>query len=139
MTIAIDFDGTIVKHKYPEIGEPIQGAIDTIKALRENGHKIFLWTMRGSNREYGRNLLAEAVEYLKENDIELCGVNNSPHQFSTSKKQYANIYIDDASLGCPLFYLKDERPYVDWEMVGLYLVRMDLISEEQFKKIWPNH
>ena len=33
MTIAIDFDGTIVEHMYPEIGEEIPFATDTLKAL----------------------------------------------------------------------------------------------------------
>ena len=36
MIIAIDFDGTIVTHEYPEIGRPIKGAIETIKAIIEN-------------------------------------------------------------------------------------------------------
>ena len=48
--IAIDFDGTIVEHKYPAIGAPIKGAIDTIKELQARGHRIILWTMR-SGRE----------------------------------------------------------------------------------------
>ena len=33
MTIAVDFDGTIVEHKYPEIGEELPFATETLKML----------------------------------------------------------------------------------------------------------
>ena len=38
MTIAIDFDGTIVEHRYPEIGREIPFAIETLKRLIKDGH-----------------------------------------------------------------------------------------------------
>lgn len=140
MIIAIDFDGTIVKHQYPEIGEPIFGAIDTIKALQRNGHDIFLWTMRGNNKMYNRrDLLFDAVNYLRDNGIELCGVNNSPAQFSTSKKQYAHIYIDDAALGCPVIKNPNERPYANWEEIAKLLKDKKLITEGQYNDIFQKH
>ena len=46
MTIAIDFDGTIVEHRYPEIGREIPFAIETLKRLIKDGHKLILWTVR---------------------------------------------------------------------------------------------
>ena len=46
MTIAVDFDGTIVEHKYPEIGKEKPFAIDTLKQLAFEGHKLILWTSR---------------------------------------------------------------------------------------------
>lgn len=138
MVIAVDFDGTIVTHRYPEIGAPVVGAIETLKCLHENGHKIFLWTMRGNKRYNGRDLLQEAVEYCEDNGITLYSANQSPSQFSSSKKQYAQIYIDDAALGCPLIHPQNEwdRPYVDWQQVGLNLKKQELITDEQFSKIW---
>ena len=42
MTIAVDFDGTIVEHKYPEIGREIPGAIETLKRLAADGDKLIL-------------------------------------------------------------------------------------------------
>ena len=33
MIIAIDFDGTIVEHRYPAIGKELPFAIDTLKSL----------------------------------------------------------------------------------------------------------
>ena len=75
MVIAVDFDGTIVTHEYPEIGTPVVGAIETLKCLHENGHKIFLWTMRGNKRYNGRDLLQEAVEYCEDNGITVSYLN----------------------------------------------------------------
>ncbi len=60
MIIAVDFDGTIVEHAYPEIGKPIPFAIETLLQLQKDGHKLILWTVRR-----GR-LLQEAVDYCAE-------------------------------------------------------------------------
>ena len=57
MTIAIDFDGTIVEHRYPEIGREIPFAIETLKRLIKDGHKLILWTVREGE------LLQEAVDW----------------------------------------------------------------------------
>ena len=46
MTIAIDFDGTIVEHKYPKIGEERPFATDTLKMLIADHHRLILWTVR---------------------------------------------------------------------------------------------
>ena len=47
--IAIDFDGTIVTHDYPRVGQPVPYAKEVINMLAANGHKCFLWTMRDRN------------------------------------------------------------------------------------------
>ena len=46
MVIAVDFDGTIVKHRFPAIGKEIPYAIKTLKLFQEKGHKLILWTYR---------------------------------------------------------------------------------------------
>lgn len=119
MYICIDFDGTIVKHEYPEIGAPVPYAIEVIKELQEAGHKIILFTMRGSkpykenvfDKETGevievieRNSLQEAIDYCENAGIKLYGVNSNKDQklWTNSKKVYAHAYIDDAAVGCPL-------------------------------------
>ena len=119
--IGIDFDGTMVEHKYPEIGKPLEDAVETCHDLMEAGHKIILYTMRSGER------LQQAVEYMQENEIELYAINENPtqHHWTSSPKIFCNIYIDDAALGCPtLQSIKDTdengvagRPYVDWEIV----------------------
>ena len=112
--VAVDFDGTVVEHRYPEIGETVPGAIETLQWLNEQKVKIILWTIR-SGKE-----LDEAVAMLKDNGIEIYGINKTPGQWHWSKspKAYAQHYIDDAALGCPLIYPESgERPYVDWKVM----------------------
>mgnify|MGYP000493261088 CR=1 FL=1 len=59
MTIAIDFDGTIVEHRYPKIGNEIPFATDTLKMLIKDRHRLILWTVREGK------LLDEAVEWCR--------------------------------------------------------------------------
>lgn len=116
MIIAIDFDGTCVTHEYPEVGRDI-GAAPVLKELIANGHKLMLWTMR-SHGDQNIDCLNDAINWFKNNDIELWEINKNPEQYwSNSNKQYAQLYIDDAALGCPLIYPEKERPYVDWVRV----------------------
>lgn len=120
MTIAIDFDGTVVKHEYPNVGEDIPFAEETIKNLVEQGHKIILYTMRSGK------YLEDAVNWFLEKGIPLYGINKNPSQiyWTTSRKVYAHLYIDDAALGCPKIYPTDinEKPYVNWEEVKKILL-----------------
>ena len=113
MIIAIDFDGTCVEHKYPEIGNELPGCVDTLKELVSRGHRLVLNTMRGRPKKKGdRDTLQEALDWFQERGITLSGFNISPGQWNwtTSPKVYANLYIDDAGLGCP----KDKNGQVDW-------------------------
>lgn len=124
MIIAIDFDGTCVTHDYPEIGKGI-GSIPVLLKLVEAGHKLVLNTMR-SGKE-----LADAVGWFQFHGIELYGVNEEPNQkeWTQSPKVYAQLYIDDAALGCPLVRNPhmSQRPYVSWVHVEEELSNMGLI------------
>lgn len=113
MIVAVDFDGTIVKHAYPEIGEPVPGAIDALRELQERGVRLLLWTMRDGEH------LDAAVAHLRENGIALWGVNTNPEQaaWTKSPKAYAAYYVDDAAIGCPLVFSGSARPWVNWEIV----------------------
>ena len=42
MIIAVDFDGTIVEHKFPDIGDEIPFATDTLKLLMKQRHQLIL-------------------------------------------------------------------------------------------------
>ena len=64
MYIAVDFDGTIVEHRYPRIGKEIPFAIATLRRLQEEGHKIVLWSVREGV------LLDEAVEWCRQQGLE---------------------------------------------------------------------
>ena len=123
MIIAIDFDGTCVTHEYPEIGRDIE-AVPVIQDLIDEGHKIILWTMRSGQ------CLGKAVDWFRENDLELFGVNSNPFQsiWTSSPKAYAQLYIDDAAFGVPLLKTDlSERPYVDWDKVSDGLVMAGIL------------
>ena len=122
--IAVDFDGTIVTHKYPDIGELVPYAKQVINMLVNNGHKVFLWTMRCHKKD--RDVLGEASQFLKDNNIKIELLNKSPVQFSDSPKQYANIYIDDAAIGIPLIEYK-RNMVVDWLAVFNMLVNEEVL------------
>ena len=117
MIIAIDFDGTCVTHAYPDMGKPI-GAEAVIRGLHRRGDQIILFTMRSGEK------LQDAVDWFDGLSIPLFGINENPTQSSWTKspKPYANLYIDDAALGCPLIHPTDgSRPYVDWKTVARLL------------------
>ncbi len=97
MKIAVDFDGTIVEHKYPEIGKTVLFAFEAMKELQKRGHKLVLWTFRAGKR------LEEAVEFCKKNGIEFYAVNKSfpEEKFDAediSRKIDADLFIDDRNL-----------------------------------------
>ena len=91
---AIDFDGTLCEDAWPDIGKPNYMMIQILKALREKGDKVILWTCRTADR------LEEAIAWCKEQGLEFDAVNeNIPEiigQFETeSRKVFADVYIDD--------------------------------------------
>jgi len=99
LTIAVDFDGTIVEHKYPAIGEEIPFAVDTLKALQRDHHKLILWSVREGH------LLDEAVQWCHERGVDFYAINrdypeettdNNPH---FSRKLKVDLFIDDRNLG----------------------------------------
>ena len=116
LIIAIDFDGTIVEDAYPKIGKPKLFAIETLKRLQDEGHRLILWTYRCGPR------LDEAVLFCKENGIHFYAVNKSypEEEFDTthSRKIYADIFIDDRNLGGLLGWgeiyqiITKEKPHV---------------------------
>lgn len=136
MLIAIDFDGTIVEHEFPEIGKECPGAFEWMKKWQEAGAKLILWTMRSDGQNSG-DVLTQTVEFCKQNGVEFYGVNSNPSQsWSTSPKAYAKLYIDDAGFGCPLIESKKSgnRPMVDWSIVGPSVLRLIQLHFEEKAK-----
>lgn len=112
--IAVDFDGTCVEHVYPKVGKELPYCSQVLKELSKT-YNLILYTMR-SDKE-----LQDAVDWFKERDIPLYSVNSNPTQkfWTKSPKIYANIYIDDAAFGAPLFRTPEmERPGIRWKAVA---------------------
>lgn len=98
MIIAVDFDGTIVEHVYPKIGKELPFAIDTLKQLQKEKHRLILWSVREGE------LLEEAVQFCRERGLEFYAVNkNYPEEnfgdIGFSRKLKADLFIDDRNIG----------------------------------------
>lgn len=123
LRIAVDFDGTIVEHEYPEIGKEKLFAFQTLKELEKMGARIILWTFR-SGKE-----LDEAVEYCRKNGFEFYAVNkNYPEEIfdeTISRKIDADIYIDDKNIG----------GFPGWSEIWQVLVPFELHQKEVEKRM----
>ena len=99
MTIAVDFDGTIVRHRYPAIGEEIPFATQTLKKLIEERHQLILWSVREGK------LLDEAVEWCHQRGVEFYAVNRDYPEEDIqlnehfSRKLKVDLFIDDRNVG----------------------------------------
>lgn len=136
MIIAVDFDGTIVEHKYPRIGKEIPFAIDTLLRLRREGHQLILWTVREGK------LLEDAVNFCKERGLEFYSVNSNyieedseHHDFS--RKLQADIFIDDRNLGgMPSWGAVYEIISTGKTFKEYYASRFGVGKEKKKKKWW---
>lgn len=126
LTIAVDFDGTLVENRYPEIGKPIMFAFETLKKLQQEGHQLILWTYRSGEK------LEEAVNYCRKKGITFYAVNKSypeeVYEEEISRKILADLFIDDRNInGLPpwgeiyhtLTTAKPETPKVTKKKKGL--------------------
>lgn len=99
MIIAVDFDGTIVEHRYPHIGKELPFAIETLRKLAEEGHRLILWTVREGQ------CLTDAVEFCRSRGLEFYAVNHDyPEEAQENNKRFsrkikADLWIDDRNLG----------------------------------------
>ena len=97
MIIAVDFDGTIVEHRYPSIGKEKIFAFETLKALQDKGHLLILWTIRTGKE------LDDALAFCRNNGVEFYAVNRThpeeEYNDNISRKVNADIFIDDRNVG----------------------------------------
>lgn len=98
-TIAVDFDGTIVEHRYPEIGKELPFATETLRTLIKEHHRLILWSVREGK------LLQDAIDWCHERGVDFWAVNkdypeeeeNKNNHFS--RKIKADYFIDDRNIG----------------------------------------
>lgn len=99
MTIAVDFDGTIVEHAYPKIGKEMPFATETLRQLIQDRHKLVLWTVRENE------LLQEAIDWCKERGVEFYAINRDYPEEEREKNNHfsrklkVDIWIDDRNIG----------------------------------------
>ena len=92
--LAVDFDGTLVENKFPEIGAIKEDVFTAVLAYQAAGWRIILWTCRTDN------MLEDAVNFCKVNGLMPDEVNRNIPEVQAvyggdTRKVFANMYIDD--------------------------------------------
>ncbi|MBR2101472.1 MAG: hypothetical protein IJ928_01840 [Prevotella sp.] len=135
MIIAVDFDGTIVEHRYPEIGKEIPFATETLRQLIQDRHQLILWSCREGQ------LLQDAVDWCHERGVDFYAINNDyPEETPESNNHFSrklkvDMFIDDRNVGglpdWGTIYriIKEHKRYSD-----IMRERLMLIDEEPPKK-----
>jgi len=128
MNIAVDFDGTIVEHEYPNIGEEKIFAIETLKQIQKQGHQLILWTYRTGPE------LEVAIDFCRNNGLEFYAINkNYPEEIYDEfvpRKLNVDMYIDDRNFG----------GFVEWSIVWEMFSgeSVDVLEEKFLKKTKPS-
>ena len=95
--IAVDFDGTLVEDKFPEIGKPIEKNWELLRKAQQGGAKIILWTSRDHER------LDDAVKFCNERELYFDAINENLAECRTlfgndTRKVYANECWEDKAV-----------------------------------------
>ena len=109
--IAIDFDGTLCRDKWPQSGEPLEIVVEVAKKEKAHGAALILWTCRCGP------MLDAAVAWCRERGLEFDAVNeNLPERVAMygteSRKISADEYWDDklvTALDLVTRFMKFER------------------------------
>ena len=99
MVLAIDFDGVIIdpNNRKPgrRMGEPVEGAVQAITALKRAGHTIIIHTVRGDRPSH----VAEWLDYFM-----------IPYDLITDVKPDAGLYLDDKAVRFAAWRHLDDDP-----------------------------
>lgn len=135
MTIAVDFDGTIVEHRYPAIGKERPFATVTLRRLVDEGHRLILWSVREGH------LLDEAVAWCEERGVRFYAINRDFEEedgtgHNYSRKIKADLFIDDRNVGGipdwgTIYQLVTTKK--TWEQL---LMENGMVAEPKRKKRW---
>ena len=92
--IAVDFDGTLCRNAWPDIGPVNEPVMEYVKRQQQTGAKIILWTCRKGDR------LDAAVEWCKEQGLTFDAINENLPEIVKAfggdcRKVYADEYLDD--------------------------------------------
>lgn len=127
-TLVLDFDGTCVTHRYPNVGTDAPHCVETLKRwIQDYGVGIILSTMRDGKT------LEDAVNWFKERNIPLYGIQKHPTQeeWTTSPKAHGRYNLDDRNVGTPLTLDNEGYPIVDWkETVRIFEPTLKAVHEK---------
>ena len=102
MILAVDFDGTLCTHAFPEIGHINQELFDKVLKLKNDGHQIVLWTCREGH------YLKQAVDWCEVRGLKFDAVNRNIPEIDCNpsfarSKIYADKYLDDRNISIEEF------------------------------------
>lgn len=129
IVVYLDFDGTVVEHTFPSVGQPNPGALDVVRKLIGAGHEIILNTMRV---HFGQKPMLDSIYYLSANGIEdFIPSKNKHHPLRWDVKEAVKsgeLYIDDAAPNMPLIpAIHSKGDMVDWKKVESQLIENGII------------
>lgn len=145
MNIAVDFDGTIVTHKYPLIGEELPFAVETLKMLQKEGHNLVLWSCRQGQ------LLDDALNWCRERGLEFYAANRDYPEETTdnnpdyTRKLKVDLFIDDRGIGglpdWGTIYemIRKHRSWYDLLQEAEGRRTFDSMEQKHKKKWWKRH
>lgn len=92
--LAVDFDGTLVQDRFPDIGPVNQRIWDAVVEAQKGGYRIILWSCRNGDA------LHRAVEFCANKDLHFDAINENIDEVKVmyggdTRKVFADIYIDD--------------------------------------------
>jgi hypothetical protein len=120
MIIAVDFDGTIVKSQWPNIGKPRFGALNCLRWLKSRGHKLILWTCRDHT---GGDDLQQAMDWLSDKGIEF-------DYFNENDEAKRTLYRNDTRKIGADWYIDDKAGFIGWWSIPL------IVWWLEFKRRW---
>ena len=127
MTIAVDFDGTIVEHRYPRIGEEIPFAVETLKLLQQEKHRLILWSVREGE------LLEEAVEWCRARGLEFYAANKDYPEEERDHQGFSRKLKVGGILDWGIIYemIKEKKTFAD-----IYSQQREENSSQKKKRKW---
>jgi hypothetical protein len=91
-TIAIDFDGTLCEHRYPECGPPRPAVVEAVRALHAMGWRVVVQSCRAQADD---GLLVEMAAWLAEHGVPCDEI------WRGAGKPFAHAYLDDRGVAVP--------------------------------------
>lgn len=125
LRIGIDFDGTMVEHRFPEIGAEVPESVRVVRRISDAGHIVVVWSCRS-----GR-FADDAMAWFRRRDMRVRPAEWSPPRPPDRPwKTYVDVYIDDRALGVPLVAPAESglAPYVDWLRVEVLLQERGILA-----------
>lgn len=96
-TICVDFDGTIVEHKYPKIGELKPDAVEAVNKLYDAGWEIIIYSCRMLADGRPTDMFPDTFHEIKP-FLDAAGLKYDRISTREEGKPFASWYIDDRAI-----------------------------------------